>query len=225
MAGPAVAVMAKAPEPGRAKTRLVPTLGEAGAALLARAFLIDSAALARRAAQSAGGEAFVVATPDSACDDLAALTGLPALPQGGGDLGARIVTTFAALFARGHAPVMLLGADTPALPEAHIARALALASADPGSAVFGPSGDGGYWTVVLSAPASVLFENIPWGSPTVLADTTAAASRAGIPIALAPAWDDVDQVSDLASLLPQLEADPTAAPATRAALARLGLRR
>ncbi|MCU0984969.1 MAG: TIGR04282 family arsenosugar biosynthesis glycosyltransferase [Acetobacteraceae bacterium] len=208
--------MAKAPRPGLAKTRLIPALGAEGAAALARAFLIDSAALARGAAMEAGAEAYVIATPDDACAELASLTDLPALPQGEGDLGARIVAAFAALFARGHAPVMLLGADTPALPPAHIEAALALAQTAPS---FGPTGDGGYWTVALPAPAPALFEAIAWGGPTVLAETEAAARRAGLAIALAPPWDDVDEPADLAALRRQLAANPAAAPATRAALA------
>jgi rSAM/selenodomain-associated transferase 1 len=217
--------MAKAPEPGRAKTRLIPALGADGAAALARAFLIDSAALARRAGRAAGGEAFVIASPDDACAALAALTGLAAMPQGGGDLGTRMAAAFAALFARGHAPVLLLGADTPALPEAHVAAALALATATPAGAVLGPSSDGGYWTVALSAPAPGLFRGIAWGTETVLAETRAAAERLGIPLSFAPAWQDVDEPADLAALANQLASDPAAAPSTRAALAQLGLRR
>jgi rSAM/selenodomain-associated transferase 1 len=222
MPGPAIAVMAKAPRPGLAKTRLIPALGAAGAAALAQAFLIDSAALARAAAARAGGDAYVIATPDAACDCLATLTGLPALPQGEGDLGARMAAAFAALFARGHAPVLLLGADTPALPPGHIAAALALAAAAP---TFGPTGDGGYWTVALPAPAPALFEAIAWGGPTVLAETRAAAQRAGLPLAFAPPWDDVDEPVDLATLRRQLTADRTTAPATRAALAELASHR
>lgn len=218
MPAPAIAVMAKAPRPGLAKTRLIPALGAKGAAALARAFLIDSAALARRAAREAGGEAYVIATPDDACADLAALTGLPALPQGEGDLGARIVSAFAALFARGHAPVMLLGADTPALPAGHVGAALARARTAP---CFGPTGDGGYWTVALPAPAPALFAGIAWGGPTVLAETEAAARRAGLALALAAPWNDIDEPADLAALRRQLAADPAAAPATRAALAEL----
>lgn len=217
MPRPAIAVMAKAPRPGLAKTRLIPALGAEGAAALARAFLIDSATLARAAAMAAGGDAHVVATPDTACEDLAALTGLPTLPQGEGDLGARMTAAFAALFARGHAPVLLLGADTPALPPGHIATALRLAAAAP---TFGPTGDGGYWTVALPAPAPTLFKAIAWGGPTVLDETREAASRAGLTLAFAPGWDDVDEPADLAVLRRQLAADPTAAPATRAALAQ-----
>lgn len=225
MAGPAVAVMAKAPRPGLAKTRLIPAVGLEGAALLARAFLIDSTGLARRAARAAGGEAFVIATPDDACADLAALTGLGALPQGEGDLGARIVAAFAALLARGHAPVLLLGADAPALPLRHISEALALAAAQPDAAVFGPTTDGGYWTVGLCRPAPALFEGIAWGTAAVLAQTRDAATRAGIRLCLAQPWEDVDEPADIAALIHSLGADPDAAPATRAALAQLGLHR
>jgi rSAM/selenodomain-associated transferase 1 len=225
MRGPAIAVMAKAPRPGLAKTRLIPALGAEGAARLARAFLIDTAALARRAALACGGAAHVLATPDAAAAELSALTGLAALPQGGGDLGARIAAAFAGMFARGHAPVLLIGADTPALPQAHIAAALALAAAEPRAAVLGPSGDGGYWTVALSAPAPSLFAGIAWGTAKVLEQTRAAAARAGIPLSFAPSWDDVDEPADLATLAERLAADPEAAPATRAALAEIGLGR
>ena len=218
MPRPAIAVMAKAPRPGLAKTRLIPALGAEGAAALAQAFLIDTAALARAAAAQAGGDAYVIATPDAACTELAALTGLPALPQGEGDLGARMTAAFSALFAAGHAPVLLLGADTPALPPEHIAIALSLAAAAP---TFGPTGDGGYWTVALPSPAPALFEAIAWGGPTVLAETRAAAMRAGLTLAFAPPWDDVDEPTDLTVLRRQLATNPAAAPATRAALAQL----
>ncbi len=218
MPRPAIAVMAKAPRPGLAKTRLIPALGAEGAAALAHAFLTDSASLAREAAATSGGDAYVIATPDAACETLAALTGLPALPQGEGDLGARMTAAFDALFARGHAPVLLLGADTPALPPRHIAEALRLAATAP---TFGPTGDGGYWTVALPVPAPALFVSIAWGGPTVLEETRAAALRAGLTLAFAPGWDDVDEPADLAILRRHLAADPAAAPATRAALALL----
>lgn len=209
--------MAKAPRAGLAKTRLIPALGPEGAAALAQAFVIDSAARARAVA-----EAYVIASPDVACDALATLTGLPAVPQGEGDLGARIVTAFAALFARGHTPVLLIGADTPTLPAGHLAAALALLAEDPRRAVFGPTADGGYWTVGLAAPAPALFDGIAWSTPRVLDETLAAAARAGIAVALAPPWHDIDEPDDLAVLASQLAADPAAAPATRAALAALG---
>jgi hypothetical protein len=208
--------MAKAPRAGLVKTRLIPALGPEAAARLARAFAIDSAAIARDTAAS-----YVIASPDDACGELATLTGLPALPQGEGDLGARLIAAFEALFARGHAPVLLIGADTPTLPRGHLDATLALLAEAAGRAVFGPTADGGYWTVGLAAPTPALFTGIAWSTPRVLDQTLAAAARAGIAVALAPAWHDIDEPDDLAVLARQLADDPAVAPATRAALAAL----
>lgn len=217
--------MAKAPAPGRVKTRLIPALGAEGAARLARAFLIDTVTVARDAALRAGGAAYVIASPDEACAPLAALTGLDALPQGDGGLGERLVAAFARLFALGHGHVLLLGADAPTLPPRHLAAALDLIAQRPGHAVFGPAEDGGYWCVGLDRPAPALFEAIAWGTARVLDDTRAAAARAGIPLALAPSWHDIDEPADLARLVAELADNPAAAPATRAALAEPGSRR
>ena len=220
-AGPAIAVMAKAPRPGLAKTRLIPALGAEGAAALARAFLEDSAALAADVAAQAGGAALVFATPDDACDEIAAITGLETLGQGAGDLGARMVAAFETLFARGHRAAILIGTDSPALPASHLATALTLLAAQPGRAVFGPAGDGGYWMVGLTAPAPALFQGIGWGGSEVMAATGQAAARANIALALAPTWDDTDEPADLPRLAAQLAADPACAPVTRAALGKL----
>jgi len=222
VAGPAIGVMAKAPRPGAVKTRLIPALGAEGAARLARAFLEDSAALAARVASANHGTAFALVTPDGEAEAVAALTGLSALPQGEGDLGDRMVACFATLFERGHAPVLLIGADCPTLPERHLAEALALARRAP---VFGPAHDGGYWGVALPAPAPALFAGITWGAATVLAETRAAAARAGLALAFAPPWEDIDEDADLAILARQLAEDGAAAPATRAALAELAFGR
>lgn len=217
--------MAKAPLPGQVKTRLIPALGAEAAAQLAQAFLIDVARVAREAARKAGGSAYVLASPDEACAPLAALTGLAALPQGSGGLGERLVAACARLFALGHAQVLLLGADAPTLPLGHVAAALDLIAQRQGHAVLGPAEDGGYWCVGLDRPAPALFEAIAWGTATVLEETRAAAARAGIPLAFAPPWHDIDEPADLARLSAALAADPDTAPATRAALAELGLRR
>lgn len=218
---PAIGLMAKAPRPGLAKTRLVPALGEEGAAGLARAFIEDSAALAR----SVGAEAIVFATPGDATADLAALTHLPALAQGEGDLGARMEGAFAELFARGFAPALLIGADSPALPPAHLRAALSLAASHPAAVVLGPAEDGGYWCVGLSRPARGLFDAIAWSTPSVRAETEARAARLGRAVIHAPTWHDVDEPEDLVRLRADLHDDPDAAPRTRAALAEATTRR
>lgn len=212
----AIGLMAKAPRPGFAKTRLIGTLGEQGAADLARAFIVDSAALLR----SLGLACFVVVTPTEETAPVGAIAGLPALPQREGDLGARMAGAFEDLFALAESPVLLVGADSPTLPRAHLLRAIALAEANPEAAVFGPAEDGGYWCVGLSRPAPALFTGIRWGRADVLAQTRAAALRAGIAIVTATAWYDVDTAADLARLRRELAVDPSLAPASRAVLAR-----
>jgi rSAM/selenodomain-associated transferase 1 len=208
--------MAKAPRPGFAKTRLIPALGAAGAAALAEAFIADTAALLRRA----GVDAVVIATPPEAVDLLSALTGFPAIPQREGDLGARMSGAFADLFARGHAPVLLVGTDSPTQPPAHVTAALALCVADPEALVLGPAEDGGYWCVGLSRPVPGVFDGIAWGTGSVLGETRARAARLGVPVVLGPRWHDVDEQGDLERLRRELADDPPLAPHTRAVLGR-----
>jgi rSAM/selenodomain-associated transferase 1 len=218
---PAIGLMAKAPRAGLAKTRLIPALGAEGAAALARAFIADSAALAR----SAGVAVRVLAAPAEATGELAALTDLPALAQGEGDLGARIAAAFATLFAQGFGPVLLIGADSPTLPPAHLHTALALAATRPEAVVLGPAADGGYWCVGLSRAVPGLFEAIAWSTASVLAETERRAGEVGLAVVRAPAWHDVDEPADLDRLHEDLRRDPAAAPHTRALLAALATRR
>lgn len=213
-AGPVIGLMAKAPRPGFAKTRLIPALGAAGAAALAEAFIADSAALLR----GIGVDAVVLATPVEAVEELSVLAGFPAIPQREGDLGARMSGAFADLFARGHAPVLLIGTDSPTQPPAHVTQVLALCAAHPGTLVLGPAEDGGYWCVGLSRPRPGVFEGIAWGTDSVLAATRARAAELGVPVLLGPRWHDVDEPADLARLRRELAGDPTLAPHTRVAL-------
>ena len=132
---------------------------------------------------------------------------------------------FAALFARGFTPALLIGADSPALPPAHLRAALSLAASHPEAVVLGPAEDGGYWCVGLSRPARRLFDAIAWSTPSVRAETEARAVRLGLAVIHAPTWHDVDEPEDLARLRADLRDDPDAAPRTRAVLAALTTQR
>lgn len=211
---PVIGLMAKEPRPGFAKTRLVPALGAAGAAALAEAFIADTAALLRTIAV----DVVVLAAPPEAVEVLSALAGFPAIPQHAGDLGARMAGAFADLAARGHAPVLLIGTDSPTQPQAHLTTALSLCAAHPDAVVLGPAEDGGYWCVGLSRPQPGLFEAVAWGTGAVLAQTQAQAERLGVPIVLGPRWHDVDEPADLARLRRELAADTALAPRSRAVL-------
>lgn len=156
-----VALFTRWPEPGKAKTRLIPALGAQGAADLHQRLTERTAATVRAAGlpleiRSTG------ANPAQFRDWLGVDT---VTDQGEGDLGERLARTAQTL------PVLLLGADIPGLTAAHLtAAATALATAP---AVIGPAADGGYWLLGLALPMPALFENIGWGTGTVLAETLA----------------------------------------------------
>jgi rSAM/selenodomain-associated transferase 1 len=194
-------VMAKAPEAGRAKTRLVPALGPDGAARLA-ARLLEHALAGARAARF---DAVVLAcAPDTAHEAFAAQQaqgGVVLVAQGDGDLGARMRRQFERAFAAGAGRVVLIGTDIPALDAATLDRAAdALADTD---AVFAPAADGGYGLIGLRGVAPAwLFDAMPWSTPAVMAATRQRLARAGWRHVELPLVHDIDEPADLAHLPP-----------------------
>jgi uncharacterized protein len=194
----AVAVMAKAPGFTPVKSRLQPPLTTNEAQALATAFLLDRL----DALVALGGARVVLAfTPPEAQAALRALTpsGVRLLAQRGDGLGERLTHLFDDLLAE-HAGVLALDADSPTLPMAWVADALATLAADEADVVLGPSDDGGYWSIGLCAPCPALFADIPWSTERVLATTLARASAAGRRVRQLPRWFDVDTEADLRRL-------------------------
>lgn len=193
----ALAVMAKAPRPGQVKTRLVPPLTPEGAAALYRAFLLDTFDTVRRVRGAAPAVAFAPADAEAAFTDLA--PDLLRLPQGEGDLGARMAGVVDGLIGRGFERVLLIGGDTPTLPTSVLDEAVARL-AEGSDLVLGPSDDGGYYLIGLRARQPSLFEGIAWSTETVLAETLRRAARARLSPALLPSWFDVDTAAELPRL-------------------------
>lgn len=190
----ALAVMAKAPRPGQVKTRLVPPLTPQQAADLYRCFLLDTLDTLRRVS---GAEATVAYAPADAEAELARLApDLPRVPQGEGDLGARMRGVADTLLARGLDGVVLVGADAPSLPAAYLDLAVTHLAGG-ADLVLGPADDGGYYLIGLRSRQPSLFEGIPWSTGQVLAETRRRADAAGLRTALLPAWFDVDTAADL----------------------------
>lgn len=191
-------VMAKAPLPGFAKTRLIPALGADGAAALA-ARLLDHAL--QQALAAALGPVDLCCAPDAAHPALARHAGRPGLvlsAQGDGDLGARMARAFARWLP--HGPVLMTGTDAPALDAAVLHQATAaLQTVD---AVFVPALDGGYALIGLRQPAPTLFEGIAWSTAQVMAQTRTRLATAGLRhVELAP-LPDIDEPADLVHLPP-----------------------
>lgn len=195
---PAIAILAKAPVPGLAKTRLMPALGAEGAAALA-ARLLEHAAI--QAVSAALGPVTLWATPDLSHPIWARLQqglGLALAVQPLGDLGQRM----AHAFGQTSGPLLLIGTDLPA-QDAAVLRAAAACLADH-DAVFVPALDGGYGLVGLrqATPASLqaLFSGMRWSTPLVMADTRQRLAAAGLRHAELPALADIDEPADLIHL-------------------------
>ncbi|MGB5079806.1 MAG: TIGR04282 family arsenosugar biosynthesis glycosyltransferase [Burkholderiales bacterium] len=164
-----VVVFARAPEPGRVKTRLIPELGAAGAAALHRRLVAHSLAAAT---QAAIGPVELWCAPDSGdpfFEECRRRFGVSLHTQGEGDLGARMRRALESVLTRS-ARAILIGSDIPALSGRYLRDAgQALARGD--DIVIGPAEDGGYVLIGLSLSDPELFRDIPWGGPEVLAET------------------------------------------------------
>jgi len=183
-----IAVMAKAPIPGVAKTRLVPVLGSAGAARLQERFITATVETAL-----AAGDVTLWAAPDETHPVFRRLPPQVRLArQVGGDLGERMHAAVAAA----RAPVVVIGTDCPALTAGHLGSVIDLLR-DGIDAVVAPAEDGGYVLIGLNRPVPALFQGIAWSTSAVMAETRCRLGRANLswrePFRL---WD-VDQPEDL----------------------------
>lgn len=194
----ALVVFAKAPQPGRVKTRLAPLLGESGAARL-HARLVEDAL--RVAAQARFARIELHCAPRVRDPFFAALARRHRIrlrAQGAGDLGARMRRAFERVLRAADAAV-LIGTDCPAMRTADL-RAAASALREGADAVFCPAEDGGYALVGLRRVSSRLFTGIEWGSATVMSDTRARLRGLGWRWReLRTVWD-VDRPEDYARL-------------------------
>jgi uncharacterized protein len=194
--GARVLVVAKAPEPGRVKTRLVPLLGEQGAAALCRAMLLDTLETSRLEVADVG----VLYARAEERDALAALAGpdaLLVLQQGEGHACA-LRTGMRVTLAEWDS-ALLVASDLPGVPPGSLRRALSALEMG-ADVVLGPSHDGGYWLVGMREPHMEPFERIPWSTRTVLEVTLDRCRAAGLEVALADTWRDVDTPEDLAAI-------------------------
>jgi glycosyltransferase A (GT-A) superfamily protein (DUF2064 family) len=192
-----VLVLAKAPAPGRSKTRLAPAFGAFGAAELAAAALQDTldavaaSGAGRRvlvldgelgASGGSGGSPLGVRVPD----------GFELVPQRSGGHAVRIAAALAAC----PEPALLIGMDTPQVT----AELLTVPPTDGVDAWFGPALDGGWWALGLREPARyarAALLGVPMSTPRTGAAQRFRLYQLGLVVRELPMLRDVDEPSDV----------------------------
>lgn len=188
---PVIILFAKAPIPGRVKTRLFPRLSPVEAASLHEAFVRDTISSFEEL---------------SDCADLELHTDVPAACwaregwtmrlQHEGDLGLKMLQALGAALARGHERAIIVGSDAPTLPVAHL-RALLACDAD---VALGPAEDGGYYAIACRRTHPEMFRDVAWASASTLDETVVACRLCGLSVGIGPRWWDVDTPRDLERL-------------------------
>jgi uncharacterized protein len=191
-----IIIFTRYPEPGKTKTRLIPALGQDGAATLYRRMAEHTVGVARDLAQVRGISLEV--RYEGASEDLMnSWLGDELLyrEQTGSDLGARMWWSFQDAFDDGFSQVVIVGCDCPGMNVAILDAALEqLRNWD---LVLGPANDGGYYLMGLRKPHRELFQNVAWGTGWVLDQTVGIARSLQLSVILVSALDDVDRPQDL----------------------------
>lgn len=202
--GIALVIFAKAPVPGRVKTRLCPPLTHDEAATLHGSFVLDTLERTKTATVKLKLpiDRYLACAPSSTLTFFKIMEerqGVKLIEQEGEDLGSRMHRAFETMFAKGYRRVLIVGTDIPSLPLDYYKQAIDLLERH--DAVFGPAQDGGYYLIGLKKPSGYLFENIPWSSEQVLTVTCERAKILGLRTGLLPEWRDVDTIDDLRALI------------------------
>ena len=198
---PTLILFTRVPKAGQAKTRLIPALGEQGAAefqwyllerLLGglragadqglwqlRVYYCGAEGLERLRAMAGESVAFVEQVDDP-------------------DLGVRMRAALERELAAGAPAVGLMGSDLPEATTGVVAEALGLLKDPAADVSLCPVEDGGYWFVSLKQPFPQLFEGTTYGGSSVFEDALAACAAYGRTVAAGPRLRDVDTPEDLA---------------------------
>lgn len=190
-----IAILAKAPIPGYAKTRLAHSIGTDRAAELQTQLI---ARTLQTALNAQTGPVTLWAAPDVSHPvfaDIAQRGAARVLPQPEGDLGQRMLHAAQA----SDSATLIIGTDCPALTPAHL-RASASALRDGFSTCLIPAEDGGYVLIGMREPQPCLFDNMPWGTSDVLRLTRERLRAHRLSCAEQEALWDVDTAEDFTRL-------------------------
>ncbi len=193
-------IFTRYPQPGKAKTRLIPALGAEGAADLQRQMTEHTLDAMRPLVEK--GVGVQVLFDGAEAGEMIQWLGedLDLVPQGEGDLGDRMRRAFSGFFETGVERVVVIGTDCPSLDSENVTEAFDLLEEN--TIVIGPATDGGYYLIGIRSDApgwlyELVFQNIPWGTDQVFNVTVNALAETGLDLGLLDEKADVDEPEDL----------------------------
>ncbi|MDQ6648703.1 MAG: TIGR04282 family arsenosugar biosynthesis glycosyltransferase [Actinomycetota bacterium] len=202
---PAIAllVIAKAPVPGLAKTRLAPAFGADGAARLAAAALGDTLTAVLRTPAARRFVVLAGAAPTVGTSWLPA--GIEVVPQRGSGFDERLAAAFDDVHASTGLPVLLIGMDTPQVSDRLLTAAVDTLLLPGTDAVLGTAADGGWWALGLRRPDRSLLLGVPMSTSRTGRAQRTRLMGAGLSVRDLPTLRDVDTPADaveVAALVP-----------------------
>jgi rSAM/selenodomain-associated transferase 1 len=200
-------VLAKEPLPGRAKTRLAPALGAAGAARLAEAALADTLLAVAKAARIGGNRT------------LLALDGGPGdwIPPGFDVVGQRgdgLAERLTAAFEDAGGPALLVGMDTPQVTAATLSAACSRLCEPGTDAVIGLAEDGGWWALGMRDPHPLAFLGVPMSEAHTGAAQLDSLDSLGLTTGRLEPMRDVDTIEDAIAVAAEIPGSGFAAALT-----------
>src|SRR5260370_25111397 len=189
----AIGIICKAPQPGRAKTRLATAIGAVAASELSACFLRDVAAAIEAVPEGLGRRGYGVYAPAGAEHIMRQLlpAGFGLLLQAGDDLGYVLFGATRALLDAGHDCVLLVNGDSPTLPARFLVQAIETLREPGDRMVLGPASHGGYYLIGLKHTHEQPLTQISCRTETVARSTCERAAEIGLATTLLPEWYDV----------------------------------
>lgn len=191
-----ILVFARAPIPGRCKTRLMPLLGARGAAKL-QVVLTEHAL--KTACACAGARVQLWTSPSSGHAAFARWRrrfGLVLRRQSTGNLGRRMSRALDRVLSEGASSAVIIGSDCPALSARDLDRAFELLEAQ-ADVVLKPAEDGGFVLLASRRPLAQALRGVAWSSGRELAQTRRRLLGTGLSVVETQASWDVDRPRDL----------------------------
>ena len=200
-ATPTLILFTRVPKAGQAKTRLIPALGEHGAAEFQWRLLARLLGELRHGAEQGLWRLRVYYCGTEGLERLRSMAGEGVVfveQADNADLGARMRAALERELGAGAPAVGLMGSDLPEATASVVAEALGLLEDPAVDVSLCPVEDGGYWFVGLKLPFPQLFEGTVYGGASVFEDALAACAAHGRAVAAGPRLHDVDTPEDLA---------------------------